>query len=101
LAQAGTTLHGLALAAILFATVLETGYLFRLVAAFYAPADATSPPTPPTRQDSALLGLGAGALLIGVAALQPLGVSLHAIATQAADVRGYVTTVFPAEAKQP
>lgn len=93
LAGEGQPQHLAAFAAILVVTVIEASYLFRLATALYARADAA--PAPAHRRDVGAAALLGGLLLLLTVLVQPVGDRLRAVARQAADVQGYVTTVYP------
>lgn len=93
LAGEGQPQHLAAFAAILAVTVIEASYLFRLAAALYARADAA--PAPGHRLDVGAAAVLGGLLLLVTVLAQPVGERLRAVARQAADVRGYVTAVYP------
>lgn len=93
LAQEAQPLHLAAMAVILTVTVLEANYLFRLALRMYRRVDA--PPQPPARIDLAAAGVLGAALVAVTLMIDPVGDGLRALADQASDVSGYVTTVFP------
>lgn len=92
--------YSLALAVILITTVIEANYLFRVVIGLYArtgaEAQAGSTGTQPHGAlDLATSGLFGAALLAALFFIAPLGQQLQETAAQAADVKTYITTVFP------
>jgi formate hydrogenlyase subunit 3/multisubunit Na+/H+ antiporter MnhD subunit len=96
LAQEGQPLHMAAFATILVVTVIEANYLFRVAVSLYRKTDA--PPKSHARLDIGAAGVLGLAVLAVTAFIDPVGKGLHDIAAQAADVRGYVSTVLPQSA---
>jgi len=109
LADGGSALQMTALAAILIGAAVEASYLFRLAVQMYqetggaatgqeTTGGATQPtaqPPKPMRIDVGIAAL-AGALLLAITvAIDPAAGALRDIARQAADVAGYIETVFP------
>ena len=94
LAEGGTTLQLLALAAILIGTVIEGAYLMRVLTRLYAAPDSQSPP-PPQRRSSLLASGLLASVLIGAALLiNPLWQGLNELAVAGVDTAGYVQTVL-------
>jgi formate hydrogenlyase subunit 3/multisubunit Na+/H+ antiporter MnhD subunit len=89
-------LYTLALALILFSTVIEANYLFKVVITLYSKSE----PEKTSLQAHSKLNLATSALfgfalLMAVLFISPLATQLKDIATQTADVKLYTSTVFP------
>jgi formate hydrogenlyase subunit 3/multisubunit Na+/H+ antiporter MnhD subunit len=109
LADGGSALQMTALAAILIGAAVEASYLFRLAVRMYQAPDAGEVGTGatggapdaalhtsrPMRVDVGIAALAGAALLAITVAIGPAAATLRDIARQAADVQGYVETVFP------
>jgi proton-translocating NADH-quinone oxidoreductase chain N len=102
-------MYSLALAVILFTTVIEANYFFRVVINLYAKTETdentedklkqTTVSSPDDqshgRLNIATSTLFGAALIAAVFFIIPLGQNLKGIASQAADVKTYISTVFP------
>lgn len=99
LADGGSALQMTALAAILIGAAVEASYLFRLVVRMVQDPEGGPEPAPqPTRPmgvDVAVAASAGVALLAITLAIDPVAETLRDIARQAADVPGYIKTVFP------
>jgi formate hydrogenlyase subunit 3/multisubunit Na+/H+ antiporter MnhD subunit len=94
LAEAGNALHLVALAVILTGTVLEGGYLMRVIAALYGRADGASEVPRLRRSNLFASALFAIVLLAAAVLIDPLWQGLNTLAVAGADVTGYVETVL-------
>jgi formate hydrogenlyase subunit 3/multisubunit Na+/H+ antiporter MnhD subunit len=93
LAQEGSGLHLLALGAILLVTAIEANYLFRFATTLYRKSD--SPPGAPGRQDVGAAALIGVVIVVLTVQIDPVGDKLRAVAREAADRDGYISTVYP------
>ncbi len=120
LATQAQPIYTLALAAVLFATVIEAAYLFKVVTVLYhsPELDRNSPErdidngADPDMHDAviqvkahrktdlAIAGVLGLVLIIATLWIQPLENKLTALAVQAADKTHYINTVFPAAISQ-
>ncbi|MEN8176541.1 MAG: proton-conducting transporter membrane subunit, partial [Pseudomonadota bacterium] len=92
------SLYLTAMAVILVATVVEAGYLFRVVTRLYQRRDEGDTRAAVPGHENLDLGTASAfgvALLAAVVLLVPLSEGLQAIATQAADTGRYISIVFP------
>jgi len=93
--------YTLALAVILVATVIEANYFFKLIISLYDKtqaqgSEASDAAQSHSRLNLATSGLLAAALIGALFFIAPLGEKLKHTANQAADVKLYIATVFPA-----
>jgi len=101
----GAAMYSVALAVILIATVIEANYFFRLAITLYAKTEAgekTGEETEPkahARLDIATSALFGAALIAAVVFIVPLGQQLKDTASQAANVKTYISTVFPTDGR--
>ena len=93
LAQEGSGLHLTALGAILLVTAIEANYLFRFATTLYRKSD--SPPAAPGRQDVGAAALIGVVIVVLTLQIDPVGDRLRAVAREAADRDGYISTVYP------
>jgi len=94
LAEGGTTLQLLALAAILIGTVIEGAYLLRVITRLYAAPDSQAPPPPQRRSSLLASGLLASVLIGAALFINPLWLGLKDLAASGVDTSGYVETVL-------
>ena len=94
LAEGGTTLQLLALAAILIGTVIEGAYLMRVLTRLYAAPDSQAPPPPQRRSSLLASGLLASVLIGAALFINPLWLGLKDLAASGVDTSGYVETVL-------
>ncbi|MDJ0740933.1 MAG: proton-conducting transporter membrane subunit [Gammaproteobacteria bacterium] len=101
LADAGTALHYLGMAAVLTGTVIEGAYLLRVITTLYAPPAGS--PAPPRQRGSDLLtaGLFGIALLAAAVMIDPLWQTLDALAVSGVDTAAYQQTVLAAQEAHP
>jgi formate hydrogenlyase subunit 3/multisubunit Na+/H+ antiporter MnhD subunit len=94
LAEGGTTLQLLALAAILIGTVIEGAYLLRVITRLYAAADRDDLPAAHRRSSLLASGLLASVLIGAALFINPLWLGLNELAEVGVDTDGYVRTVL-------
>ncbi len=94
LADAGASLQLTALAVILVGTVIEGGYLLRVITTLYAAGDADASRLRQRRGDLLAASLFAVALIAAAVLIDPLWQQLNGLADDAVDVAGYTQTVL-------
>jgi len=94
LADAGTTSHLIALAAVLTGTVIEGAYLLRVIVVLYGKTEPAA--RPPRHAAAELFGSGvlAVALVAAAVMIDPLWQQLNGLAQDAVDVAAYSQTVL-------
>lgn len=91
----GNALYQVGMVAIMFAAVLETSYLFRLIVTFYGPRPETPAVAPHHFLDLGAASVLSAALLAAAVYMGPLERSLDGIAGAATDTVAYISTVGP------